>query len=154
MTQAQWDYCSAKALELFAFGQIVASSRGLILVDTKYEFGLDEITGEILLVDEIHTPDSSRYWLAASYEDRMAAGKSPENIDKEFLRLWFKNHCDPYQDDVLPPAPAELVAELARRYILLYELITGQTFVFDAANNGLQDAVSRYYVDEDARWKH
>ncbi|RLN53780.1 hypothetical protein BBJ28_00005076 [Nothophytophthora sp. Chile5] len=137
MTQQQWDYCSQKALELFAFGQQQAAQRGLILVDTKYEFGMDEATGEILLIDEIHTPDSSRYWLAASYDERMAAGKSPENIDKEFLRLWFKEHCDPYKDEELPEAPVELVRELSRRYILLYELITGDRFQFPApAGNG------------------
>jgi phosphoribosylaminoimidazole-succinocarboxamide synthase len=132
MTQQQWDYCSQKALELFAFGQEQAAARGLILVDTKYEFGVDA-HGEILLIDEIHTPDSSRYWLAHSYEERMAQGLSPENIDKEFLRLWFKDHCDPYNDQVLPDAPKELVLELSRRYILLYELITGHTFEFPAA---------------------
>ncbi|KAE9302516.1 Phosphoribosylaminoimidazole-succinocarboxamide synthase [Phytophthora rubi] len=134
MTQEQWDFCEKKTLELFAFGQEQAAKRGLILVDTKYEFGLDEATGEILLIDEIHTPDSSRYWLADSYEQRMAEGKSPENIDKEFLRLWFKERCDPYNDAVLPEAPKELVSELSRRYILLYELITGSTFEFPAAD--------------------
>jgi phosphoribosylaminoimidazole-succinocarboxamide synthase len=133
MTQEQWDYCEQKALELFAFGQQEASSRGLILVDTKYEFGVDEVDGSIRLIDEIHTPDSSRYWLAHSYEQRMREGKSPENIDKEFLRLWFKDHCDPYKDAVLPEAPVELVTELSRRYILLYELITGDRFVFPEA---------------------
>lgn len=129
MTQEQWDYCSQKSLELFAFGQKKAEERGLILVDTKYEFGVDE-AGEIMLIDEIHTPDSSRYWIGSSYEERMAKGESPENIDKEFLRLWFREHCDPYNDKVLPEAPKELVHELSRRYILLYEVITGQTFEF------------------------
>ncbi|KAF0698827.1 Aste57867_10576 [Aphanomyces stellatus] len=140
MTQAQWDYCHDKALALFAFGQETAATRGLILVDTKYEFGVDE-TGQILLIDEIHTPDSSRYWLAASYDERMATGHSPENIDKEFLRLWFRDHCDPYNDDVLPEAPKDLVHELSRRYILLYELITGNHFDFHAPPT-LQDAVA------------
>eukprot|EP00968_Pinguiococcus_pyrenoidosus_P009911 scaffold770_cov255-Pinguiococcus_pyrenoidosus.AAC.64 len=129
MTQAQWDYCAQAAHRLFEFGQEVAAARGLILVDTKYEFGLDE-AGTIRLIDEIHTPDSSRYWIADTYEERMAAGKAPENIDKEFLRLWFREHCDPYKDEVLPEAPAELVAELSRRYIMLYEMITGNEFVF------------------------
>ncbi|CAH0513433.1 unnamed protein product [Peronospora belbahrii] len=105
MTQEQWDYCEKKTLELFAFGQQQAAKRGLILVDTKYEFGFDAATGDILLIDEIHTPDSSRYWIADTYETCMAAGKSPDNIDKEFLRLWFKEHCDPYKDAVLPNAP-------------------------------------------------
>ncbi|OQR81595.1 phosphoribosylaminoimidazole-succinocarboxamide synthase [Thraustotheca clavata] len=149
MTQAQWDYCHQKSLDLFAFGQATAASRGLILVDTKYEFGVQE-DGTILLIDEIHTPDSSRYWLAASYEARMAAKQSPENIDKEFLRLWFKDNCDPYNDDVLPAAPTELVNELARRYILLYELITGEKFAFAngsvPAAKALQDAVGAFFA--------
>ncbi|KAG7381132.1 hypothetical protein PHYPSEUDO_006413 [Phytophthora pseudosyringae] len=139
MTQEQWDYCEKKTLELFAFGQEQAAERGLILVDTKYEFGYDEAAGEILLIDEIHTPDSSRYWLADSYEQRMAEEKSPENIDKEFLRLWFKEHCNPYNDEVLPEAPKELVSELSRRYILLYELITGSEFEFPAEGSKPED---------------
>lgn len=125
--QEEWDTVSAAALELFAFGQAQAAQRGLLLVDTKYEFGKDA-DGNILLVDEIHTPDSSRYWLAGSYAARHAAGQEPENIDKEFLRLWFRSVCDPYADAVLPEAPEELVTELSRRYILLYETITGQAF--------------------------
>ncbi|CAI5740617.1 unnamed protein product [Hyaloperonospora brassicae] len=139
MTQAQWTFCEEKALALFAFGQAQAATRGLILVDTKYEFGVQETTGEILLIDEIHTPDSSRYWLADTYDACMAAGKSPDNIDKEFLRLWFKEHCDPYHDAVLPEAPKELVTELARRYIMLYELITGAEFVFPPEGSKPED---------------
>ncbi|KAI9917237.1 hypothetical protein PsorP6_012769 [Peronosclerospora sorghi] len=139
MTQEQWNFCEKKSLELFAFGQEQAARRGLLLVDTKYEFGLDEATGEILLIDEIHTPDSSRYWLAETYAACLAAGKSPDNIDKEFLRLWFKEHCDPYNDAVLPEAPKELVTELARRYILLYELITDSEFEFPAEGSKPED---------------
>lgn len=127
MTEADWQAVSAKALALFAFGQKIAEEHGLILADTKYEFGKDA-EGNITLIDEIHTPDSSRYWMAKTYPERLAEGKEPENIDKEFLRLWFKEHCDPYQDAVLPPAPPELVAELSRRYIMLYEMITGNVF--------------------------
>ncbi|KAJ8599939.1 hypothetical protein CTAYLR_002807 [Chrysophaeum taylorii] len=127
MTQADWDFCAATALDIFRRGQEVAAARGLILVDTKYEFG-KTTDGRILLVDELHTPDSSRYWLAASYEQRHAAGLEPENVDKEFLRLWYRDRCDPYEDATIPEAPADLVCELSRRYILLYELITGQKF--------------------------
>jgi phosphoribosylaminoimidazole-succinocarboxamide synthase len=127
MTQHQWDFCSAKTLELFAFGQKLAAQRGLILVDTKYEFGVTS-EGEILLIDEIHTPDSSRYWLADSYAERLAAGQEPNMIDKEFFRLWFRDRCDPYADAELPVPPPELIAELAARYIQLFEKITGLTF--------------------------
>lgn len=128
MSAADWDFTCAKALQLFQYGQRVAASHGLILVDTKYEFGKDDETGEITLIDEVHTPDSSRYWIAATYAERMAAGMEPENIDKEFLRLWFREHCDPYRDLTLPDAPPSLVAELSRRYIQLYESITGKSF--------------------------
>lgn len=127
MTQADWDEASAAALRLFKFGTEVAAKHGLILVDTKYEFGRD-VAGNIVLVDEIHTPDSSRYWLANSYATRMAEGKEPENIDKEFLRLWFAEHCDPYNDKVLPAAPEELIITLSSRYMQLYEMITGNAF--------------------------
>lgn len=118
------------ALNLFKRGQDIAKKNGLILVDTKYEFGLDE-NGDILLIDEIHTPDSSRFWIADSYEERFERGMEPENIDKEFIRLWFRTNCDPYNDDVLPQAPEELIIELSKRYITLFEMITGQTFVTD-----------------------
>jgi phosphoribosylaminoimidazole-succinocarboxamide synthase len=130
LTQAQWDVASGKALELFAFGLAMAASRGLILVDTKYEFGVTD-DGEILLIDEIHTPDSSRYWLADSYAERVAAGREPDMIDKEFFRLWFRERCDPYKDAVLPVPPDELIAELAARYIQLFEKITGTLFAPD-----------------------
>ncbi|MBC7836245.1 phosphoribosylaminoimidazolesuccinocarboxamide synthase, partial [Acetobacteraceae bacterium] len=113
------------ARALFARGQALALERGLILVDTKYEMGLDE-NGELTLIDEIHTPDSSRYWQAASYEARIAQGGEPEYFDKEFLRLWFMEHCDPYKDTVLPPAPKEMVAELSSRYATIFNQLTGE----------------------------
>ena len=127
MTKEDWAYCSKVALDLFSFGQKIASEHGMILVDTKYEMGVDE-SGNILLIDEIHTPDSSRYWIKNTYEQRMADGLEPENIDKEFLRLWFVDNCDPYNDDQLPLAPEDLVVELSNRYIYLYETITGEMF--------------------------
>ncbi|MBN2127595.1 MAG: phosphoribosylaminoimidazolesuccinocarboxamide synthase [Candidatus Diapherotrites archaeon] len=127
MTQKQWNYVAEKTMALFLRGQEIAEKHGLILVDTKYEFGYDE-NNEIYLIDEIHTPDSSRYWLKESYEKRFANGEEPENIDKEFLRLWFKENCDPYNDAVLPDAPEELVIGLSKKYIQLYELITGKEF--------------------------
>lgn len=132
MTQEDLDVCAKAALKVFELGQEIAARHGLILVDTKYEFGRDEETGEILLIDEVHTPDSSRYWLASTYEQRISEGKEPDNIDKEFLRLWFRDHCDPYKDEIIPEAPRELVTELARRYILLYEMITWKDFDFEA----------------------
>eukprot|EP00164_Ancoracysta_twista_P003591 GFYU01004800.1.p1 GENE.GFYU01004800.1~~GFYU01004800.1.p1 ORF type:complete len:447 (-),score=97.58 GFYU01004800.1:114-1454(-) len=122
-----WEYISTKALELFAFGQETAAKRGLILVDTKYEFGRDS-EGNIVIIDEMHTPDSSRYWIADSYDDRFKNGQEPENIDKEFVRKWYAGCCDPYNDEVLPQPPSELLVELSSRYIMLFEKITGQMF--------------------------
>jgi len=133
MTQEEWDYCSSKALELFQFGQETALQKGLILVDTKYEMGRDS-NGQIILIDEIHTPDSSRYWLASTYQDRFEKGESPETIDKDILRKWYNNNCDPYHQEVLPEAPEDLKILLAQRYIQLYELITGETFRFPEEN--------------------
>jgi len=142
MTQADWDEASQAALKLFQYGVEVAAKHGLILVDTKYEFGRDE-NGHIVLVDEIHTPDSSRYWLANTYEERFAQGKEPENIDKEFLRLWFVDHCKPYEDSVLPAAPEELVVTLASRYVQLYEMITGKSFAFAQKPGPLHERIMR-----------
>jgi phosphoribosylaminoimidazole-succinocarboxamide synthase len=119
------------ALALFARGQELAARNGLILVDTKYEFGTDA-HGGLVLIDEIHTPDSSRYWRRDSYQARFAAGEEPQYFDKEFLRLWFKEHSDPYADAKLPDAPADLVQELSRRYIQMFEQITGTKFVHGA----------------------
>ena len=140
MTQADWDYCSQKALELFAFGQKKAAENGLILVDTKYEMGRDSL-GNIMLIDEIHTPDSSRYWIAETYDERAANGQEPQNIDKEFLRLWFVDNCDPYNDETLPEAPEELVTELSSRYIYLYETITGGVFPFPDAGKPVNERI-------------
>lgn len=128
MSQADWDVTSKLALALFKFGQEESAKRDMLLVDTKYEFGKDE-AGNIMLIDEVHTPDSSRYWIADTYMERHAAGLEPENIDKEFLRLWFRARCDPYKDAVVPDAPRELVVEMSRRYVYLYEKITGEKFV-------------------------
>ena len=146
MTQEDWDYCSQKALALFAFGQQKAAEHGLILVDTKYEMGRDT-DGTIRLIDEIHTPDSSRYWVAETYDERMSAGQEPQNIDKEFLRLWFVDNCEPYNDKTLPDAPDELVAELSSRYIYLYETITGKAFPFPDTGKPIQERINENLKD-------
>ena len=140
MTATDWEYAAAKTMELFQFGQKIATEHGLILVDTKYEFGKDA-NGNILLIDEIHTPDSSRYWLTDSYQARMSEGREPQNIDKEFLRLWFKDNCDPYNDAELPVAPEDLVVELSRRYIQLFETITGTSFRFPVHATPISDRI-------------
>ena len=127
MTKQQSSFVADKAIRLFHRGAEIAEKHGLILVDTKYEFGYDE-KGNIYIIDEIHTPDSSRFWIKATYKERFNRGEEPENIDKEFLRLWFTKHCDPYKDKVIPDAPEELVIELSKRYIQLFEMITGKKF--------------------------
>ncbi|XP_075497856.1 phosphoribosylaminoimidazole-succinocarboxamide synthase, chloroplastic-like [Primulina tabacum] len=132
MTQADYD---------IKYGQRIAMEHGLILVDTKYEFGKGS-DGSVVLIDEVHTPDSSRYWIADSYEERFRNGLEPENIDKEFLRLWFRDHCNPHEDEVLPEAPKELVSELAWRYILLYETITKSKFEIPTSQESIHDRIS------------
>ncbi|MCG7361098.1 phosphoribosylaminoimidazolesuccinocarboxamide synthase [Roseomonas sp. ACRSG] len=127
LTPAQWQQLSDYALALFARGQQMAAERGLILADTKYEFGLDP-QGRIVLADEIHTPDSSRYWLAESYEARFAAGERPESFDKDFVRSWVAARCDPYHDPI-PEIPQQLILDTAAVYVRAFEAITGQTFV-------------------------
>lgn len=142
MKKEHWDYASQKAIELFEFGQRKASENGLVLVDTKYEMGLSP-EGKITLIDEIHTPDSSRYWIQETLEERLSANQEPENIDKEFLRLWFKENCDPYKDETLPKAPDDLVAELSLRYILLYEMITGKNFNFPDVDQNIEERIQK-----------
>lgn len=140
VVKEKWDIIAKAALAIFKRGQEIAAKNGLILVDTKYEFGEDE-KGNILLIDEVHTPDSSRYWIAKTYEERLSRGEEPENIDKEFLRLWFVKNCDPYKDKVLPEAPEELVIELSSRYIQLYEMITGKEFQFPDTSISIKDRI-------------
>jgi phosphoribosylaminoimidazole-succinocarboxamide synthase len=130
LTKSQWDEVSDKALALFARGQKMAAERGLILVDTKYEFGTD-IDGTILLADEIHTPDSSRYWIAEGYEHALENGTRPPSFDKDVIRSWVVARCDPYKDKI-PEIPLEMIEKTAQTYIQAYEAITGQSFLPDA----------------------
>lgn len=126
MSEEHWDYVSAKILALFNFGAYIADKAGLILVDTKYELGLDP-KGDIVILDEVHTPDSSRFWLKESYQTLFEQNQEPESFDKEFIRLWFKQHCDPYHDKTLPEAPKELVQEVSRRYEEIYWRLTAKS---------------------------
>lgn len=126
LTAEQWETLSTYALALFARGQKLAAERGLILVDTKYEFGTDE-NGTIILADEIHTPDSSRYWIADSYQASFEKGERPESFDKDFVRAWVAERCDPYVD-AIPEIPASLVEETSKVYIRAFEAITGLPF--------------------------
>jgi phosphoribosylaminoimidazole-succinocarboxamide synthase len=126
LSEKQWNDVSAIALRLFARGRDIAARRGLILVDTKYEFGFDE-SGEIVLADEVHTPDSSRYWLADTYTERLTKGEAPDTFDKDFIRRWVVSQCDPYKDPI-PPIPEEVILQAAAIYVSAYEKITGEAF--------------------------
>lgn len=122
----KWDQIQTAALAIFKRGQEVALTAGMILVDTKYEFGLAD-DGRIMLIDEVHTPDSSRFWKAESYTERFAAGEEPENFDKEFIRRHYA--ALGYRGEGEPPAvEADLWVQASQRYIQIYELLTGLTF--------------------------
>ena len=139
LTKSQWDEVSDKALTLFARGQKMAAERGLILVDTKYEFGTDA-AGNILLADEIHTPDSSRYWIADGYPAAFETGSRPPSFDKDVIRSWVVARCDPYRDKI-PDIPLEMIEKTAKVYIEAFEAITGQPFVPDASGPSPLDRV-------------
>ena len=126
MTLQEWETCKKYAYSLFQIGQETAAKNGLILVDTKYEFGVDD-NGKIILVDELHTPDSSRYWFSNSYDERMSKGEEPESIDKEIIRKWVKKiYGNPYDLSIDIHIPDELRLKLAEKYVLLYKLITNE----------------------------
>lgn len=110
---------------LYKRGSEIAERSGLIMPDTKYEFGIYE--GRLVLMDELHTPDGSRFWIKDTYEERLERGEEPENFDKEFIRLWYTSRIDPYKDTV-PAMPEDLVVAASRRYMAVYEKITGRTF--------------------------
>ena len=139
LSQKVWDELAELSLAIFARGREIAAANGLILVDTKYEFGVDG-DGRITLADEVHTPDSSRYWMTDSYDARMAAGENPESLDKEFLRLWISARCDPYKDPI-PDIPGETLLEFSTKYVKLFEQVTGQTFQRPAMDRSVRDRV-------------
>lgn len=122
---------SEVSLRLFAFGSELLASHGLILVDTKYEFGLHE--GRLTLIDEIHTPDSSRFWIRDTYADRFARGEEPEKIDKEYLREWLAQHGF-RGDGPIPEIPTEVIVETAYRYLTAAERITGQKLALEVGD--------------------
>jgi len=121
-----WDQIQSAALAIFQEGQIVARKSGLILVDTKYEFGMTE-EGRVMLIDEVHTPDSSRFWLGQTYAERFASGLEPENFDKEFVRIAYTEQG--YRGDgEIPLMPEALWAAVSGRYIRIFEMLTGKSF--------------------------
>jgi phosphoribosylaminoimidazole-succinocarboxamide synthase len=127
LSAADFDFAADAALRLFDFGAKLCRDHGLILVDTKYEFGRAP-NGDIVVIDEVHTPDSSRFWFATSYEERFAKGQEPESFDKEYVRRFlaergFKG------DGPIPVLPDDVRVEATRRYLEAYERITGESFV-------------------------
>jgi phosphoribosylaminoimidazole-succinocarboxamide synthase len=126
MPAADFDAAAEMAMQLFAFGQRLCAERGLILVDTKYEFGKTR-DGRIVVIDEIHTPDSSRFWFEGTYESRLASGQDPESFDKEYVRRWLVSK-DFSGDGPIPLIPDEVRVEATRRYVHAVETITGSPF--------------------------
>jgi phosphoribosylaminoimidazole-succinocarboxamide synthase len=128
-----WKQMKEVSLKLFERGQKICKKAGIILVDTKYEFGLDE-KGNLILIDEIHTPDSSRYWKEQTYKERFKKGVEPESYDKEPLRIWFKEHG--YKGEgKIPKMPAEFIAKMSTLYMGIYEKVTGKKFTPDFSTN-------------------
>ena len=125
ISEKQWEEMASLSLNLFAAGQAWAKQRGLILVDTKYEFGTDAY-GKIWVIDEIHTPDSSRYWIAAGSEERFRKGEDQKMLDKEFFRQWLIRERGYQGDGPLPDIPDEVRAQLAGKYAELVETLTGE----------------------------
>ena len=126
-TREQWEEMEDRAFALFKKGQEIAATRGLILVDTKYEMGYDT-EGKLTIADEVHTPDSSRYWVAKTYEERHARGEEPESLDKEFFRLWLRSQGFEYGGK-RPEITDDVRLMLASKYLDLYERMTGTPFV-------------------------
>lgn len=142
LTEQQWQFIKDKAIKLFTFGQMVALSKGLILADTKYEFGFDQ-QHNIVLMDECHTPDSSRFWLAESYH----ANSTPKPLGKDTLRQWLKAHFNPYEDKQLPDISEQFLQQLSQEYYQVYARLTGDWqlnhFHFDNANfSNLQQGIA------------
>jgi len=127
MTEEEWNICKNYSLKLFEIGEKIALEKGLILVDTKYEFGKDEF-GNILLIDELHTPDSSRYWISETYLSNFENGMEPDNIDKDIIRKNIIKRYDPYEPCKIDIS-SDLIEKTYQRYIKLLTVFTGLTIV-------------------------
>ena len=135
VSEEDYRQIEAYTYALFRRGQEMARERGLILVDTKYEFGKNE-AGEIFLIDEIHTPDSSRYFYAEGYQERFDRGEEQKQLSKEFVRQWLiKQGFQGRAGEVVPTMTPEYCQSVSDRYIELYELVTGRTFVKEPTEN-------------------
>jgi len=123
LTPKLWEEMQSAALALFQHATQVLAHKDLLIADTKYEFGVD-LKGNLCLIDEVHTPDSSRYWEVHDWETALKEGREPRSFDKEVMRLWYRAHCNPYDDKELPIAPPELIHTTSRRYQELFQLVT------------------------------
>jgi phosphoribosylaminoimidazole-succinocarboxamide synthase len=133
--------------QLFQRGTEIAAEQGLILVDTKYEFGMSN-DGEVILIDEIHTPDSSRYFYSEGYQERQDKGEKQKQLSKEFVREWLmENDFQGLEGQTVPDMPAEFVNSVSNRYIELYEKITGETFIKEGQEN-LETRINAYLTEE------
>jgi len=126
LEKKDWDYIAQKALELFLYGEQIADDKGLILVDTKYEFGFNK-NGNIILIDEIHTSDSSRFWLKDTYNAKISAGEEPDKLDKDAIRDWLYANSDPQNPEFTPPEiPSNVKDNVYSAYHKLYQMLIGQ----------------------------
>jgi len=157
ITETEYDYICDSAMELFTYGQKLAEKRGLILVDTKYEFGYLP-NNDIILIDELHTCDSSRYWLADTYEENLKNGREPNKLDKDAIRDWVKKNCDPYDKNIaIPDIPVDVIENVENVYKTYYNLITkSNVYNIDNSNNNSNNnyivsfnksSVINYYFD-------
>jgi len=147
VSQTEWEELSTYAISLFELGTRMAENQGLILVDTKYEFG--KYNNEIILIDEIHTPDSSRYYILEDYLGRQDRNEKQKQLSKEFVREWLMdNGFQGKEGQVMPVMPEEFVDTVSDRYIELYELITGKTFQkesYDDIQADMSDSIAKYF---------
>ena len=146
LTQEEYDFVKTKALQLFKRGQEVASNSGFILVDTKYEFGRLE-NGEIILIDELHTCDSSRYWLKETYDENFKNGKEPNKLDKDCIRDWIKTQCDPYKEEV-PTVPENVIQNVSNVYRTYYEKLTGETLEDESTQELTREDFLQHYFQK------
>lgn len=128
-----WKQIEKVAIKLYERGAQIAAKGGFILADTKYEFGLDKV-GKLTLIDEVHTPDSSRFWLKKTYSQHFKKGEEVENYDKEIMRIWFKEHGYTGHGKA-PIMPDDLIVKISQRYQEVYEMLTGQKFTIDLTHS-------------------
>jgi phosphoribosylaminoimidazole-succinocarboxamide synthase len=141
MTQNQYNICSDITHKVFSYGQNMANKNNLLLVDTKYEFGID-YNGEILLCDELHTFDSSRYWLKKTYKDNFLLEKEPNKFDKDIIRDYIYNKCDPY-NDIIPNIPEDLILKMENLYLNFYKMLFGKSLKI-TINKSMEYIIQNY----------